>query len=186
VPGSSLVLQTHFQATGVEEEIEPELGLYFTDEPAKKLVTLSLGTTDLDIPAGQADFHVRSSFTLPVALSAVGILPNTHFIGSELRAWATLPDGTEEGLVWIKEWDFNYQKQYWFNAPLVLPAGSTIEMDFRYDNSANNFNNPNYPPKDVGWGLGMDAEVAGLNVQVIVESDEALAKLNEAYAAYRH
>ena len=185
VPGTSLVLQTHFQATGVEEEIEPEVGLYFTEEPTKKLVTLSLGTKDLDLPAGEAAFHVRSSFTLPVALSAVGILPNTHLIGSELKAWATLPDGTEEGLVWIKDWDFNYQKQYWFNASLALPAGTTIEMDFKYDNSADNFNNPNYPPEDVAWGLGMDAEVAGLNVQVVVESDDDLAKLNETYAAYR-
>ena len=58
-------------------------------------------------------------------------------------------------------------------------------MAFRYDNSSDNFDNPNYPPEDVGWGLGLQSEVAGLNVQVIV-AEEYLAALNEAYAEYRN
>ncbi len=182
--GTSIVLQLHFQATGVEEEVQPEIGLYFAEEPATQtLVTLSLGSQALDIPAGEAEHRVESSFRLPVAAKAVGVLPNAHFLGHELKGWATLPDGSEVGLVWIKEWDYNHQKQYWFTEPIELPAGTVIAMDFVYDNSADNFNNPNYPPEAMSWGLSLQNEVAGLNVQLLVD-DADLDELNQAYSTY--
>ncbi len=185
-PGASMVLQLHFQGTGVEETVQPEVGLYFAEEPPSRiLVTLSLGSTDLAIPADDANYRIESRFTLPVAVDVVGVLPNGHQLAAELKGWATLPDGTEEGLVWARKWDYNHQKQYWYDRPLELPAGSVLEMAFRYDNSSDNFDNPNYPPEDVGWGLGLHNEVAGLNVQVIV-AEEDLAALNEAYAEYRN
>ena len=180
-----MVLQFHFQATGVEETVQPEVGLYFADAPPSRiLVTLSLGSTDLKIPADEAAYQVRSSFTLPVPVEIVGVLPNGHQLATELKGWATLPNGAEEGLVWAKKWDYNHQKQYWYDSAVDLPAGTVLEMDFRYDNSSDNFENPNYPPEEVGWGLSLQTEVAGLNVQVIV-ADEDLSALAEAYAEYR-
>ena len=184
-PGTGLTAQIHFQGTGVAMTAQPKIGLYFGDEPLSHLVTVSVGERDFEIPAGDADFHVRSKFTLPVATEATGVLPNAHFLGAELKGWATLPDSSEVGLVWIKEWDFNYQKQYWFRSPVTLPAGTVIEMDFSFDNSDDNFNNPKYPPEDTEWGLSLDGEVAGLNVQLLVNNNEDLAKIERAYATYR-
>ena len=185
-PGASMVLQIHFQATGVEETVEPEVGLYFADSaPSRTLVTVSLGSTDFTIPAEDAAYRIQSRFTLPVPVQAVGVLPNGHRLATEMKGWATLPDGSEEGLVWAKQWDYNHQKQYWYESPIELPEGTVLEMDFRYDNSSDNFDNPNYPPEEVGWGLRLQSEVAGLNVQVIV-ADEHLSALDEAYAEYRN
>ena len=65
---------------------------------------------------------------------------------------ATLPDGTEIPLLRIDEWDFNWQGQYLYREPVILPKGTRIDVVIAYDNSADNPNNPRNPPQTVRWG----------------------------------
>jgi hypothetical protein len=39
-----------------------------------------------------------------------------------------------------------------FKTPLHLPAGSRVDLEAHYDNSAGNPLNPSNPPKMVRWG----------------------------------
>ena len=55
-------------------------------------------------------------------------------------------------LVWIKDWDFNWQGSYAFVEPVRLPKGSVIKLEATYDNSPDNPHNPSSPPKPVSWG----------------------------------
>ena len=75
-----------------------------------------------------------------------------HRLGREMKVTATLPDGTVKPLVWVTDWDFNWQQTYAFRQPLKLPHGSRLELVASYDNSEKNPNNPNRPPKLVSWG----------------------------------
>jgi hypothetical protein len=75
-----------------------------------------------------------------------------HLIGRSMSVFATLPDGTKQDLVVIKDWDFNWQETYQFKEPLVLPRGTRVRVEARYDNSPNNPNNPSNPPRPVRWG----------------------------------
>ena len=76
-----------------------------------------------------------------------------HLLGREMKVWATLPDGTEKPLVWIKDWDFNWQATYQLKEPLFLPKGSKVHLLAYYDNSDKNPRNPNRShPRDVTWG----------------------------------
>jgi hypothetical protein len=60
--GSSIVVQIYFQSTGEEEQEKPQLGLYSAaDPPQLRMVTLSLGTAELGLPAGE-ETVVTSSF----------------------------------------------------------------------------------------------------------------------------
>jgi hypothetical protein len=36
---------------------------------------------------------------------------------------------------------------------VALPAGTTIAMEYTYDNSSQNDDNPSSPPRRVTWGL---------------------------------
>src|SRR5262249_4109697 len=65
---------------------------------------------------------------------------------------AKLPDGTKKPLVWIKDWDLNWQAVYRYERPVFLPAGTVISMRFTYDNSAANPRNPNTPPTRIVAG----------------------------------
>jgi peroxiredoxin len=180
-PGSDLVLQMHYHPTGKPEEDQPSVGLYFTDRPPTRyLMEIPLGSNDIDIPAGAAAYKVRDHFELPVAVEAIGINPHAHYICKEMKVWATLPGGHKKQILWIPSWNFNWQEQYRFAAPLTLPAGTLLELEFSYDNSAANPHNPNRPPKRVVWGLGSGDEMAGAHLQVMPLNQEDTEELGRA------
>jgi Tfp pilus assembly protein PilF len=166
---NDLVLNTHLQPSGKPETIQPTLGLYFTDKPATLHPILLQMENDrlLDIPAGDKDFVVNDDFTLPVDVDLLAIYPHAHYVGKDLRASATLPDGTTESLIHIASWDLNWQAVYRYAEPVTLPRGTTISMRFRYDNSADNIRNPNHPPQRVVAGNRASDEMAHLWLQVL-------------------
>jgi Flp pilus assembly protein TadD len=173
---TDLVLNTHLQPSGKPELIQPTLGLYFTDKPATMHPILLQLDNDrkLDIPPGAKNFLVSDDFTLPVDSSVLAIYPHAHYLGKDLLAFATLPDGTKKTLIHIANWDLNWQAVYRYSQPVDLPAGTTISMRFTYDNSADNIRNPNQPPKRVVAGNRAVDEMAHLWLQVLPrESSDA-------------
>jgi hypothetical protein len=69
-----------------------------------------------------------------------------------MKVWATLPTGEKRWLIWIKDWDFDWQGQYVYKSPVKLPAGTKVEMIYTYDNTADNPRNPSNPPQRVRRG----------------------------------
>ena len=53
-----------------------------------------------------------------------------------MKVNARFPDGTVMPLIWIKDWDFNWQGQYRYKEPIKLPKGTKIELEYVYDNSS--------------------------------------------------
>src|SRR5579863_5230605 len=166
---TDLVLNMHLQPSGKPETLQPTLGLYFTDKPATLHPILLQMENDggLDIPAGAKDFVVSDEFTLPVSVSLLAIYPHAHYLGKNLEALATLPDGKTETLIHIPNWDLNWQAVYRYAEPLTLPAGTKITMRFAYDNSTENVRNPNHPPARVVAGNRATDEMAHLWLQVL-------------------
>ena len=166
---TDLILNTHLQPSGKPELIQPTLGLYFTDKPATlHPILLQLGNDrELDIPPGDKKFLVSDDFVLPVDASVLAIYPHAHYLGKDLLAYATLPNGSRETLIHISNWDLNWQAVYHYAQPLDLPAGTKISMRFTYDNSADNIRNPNDPPIRVMAGNRAVDEMAHLWLQVL-------------------
>ena len=179
--GSRLVMQLHAHPIGKPEAIEPVLGLYFDNHPPRRiLMDVALGSRRIDIPPGEESYTVRDHFELPVDVQVTGIIPHAHYICRDMKAWAELPDGTRRRLLWINDWDFNWQDQFRYKTPFTLPSGTRIEMLFTYDNSVNNIRNPNQPPRRVTWGPGTTDEMAGIHVQVIPRHEEDAHELGMA------
>ena len=179
--GSDIVVQIHFHSRGEPESEQSSIGLYFTDkQPTRSVMDIGLVSRDIDIPPGDHAYKVSDHFEIPVDVHAVGIIPHAHYLCRDIKGWATLPDGTRRWLVWIKDWDFNWQEQYHYSHPIALPAGTRVEMEFTYDNSAANPHNPNSPPKRVVWGPGSTDEMAGLHIQVIPDRAEDIPELGQA------
>jgi Flp pilus assembly protein TadD len=170
---TDLLLNMHLQPSGKPESIQPSVGLYFTDEPATLHPMLLELENDLalKIPAGAKDFHVSDRFTLPVDVDLMAIYPHAHYLGKELQAIATFPDGSRKVLLSIQHWDLNWQGVYSYLHPVSLPKGSTVEMSYSYDNSADNPRNPNRPPIEVFGGNRAQDEMAHLWLQVLPHRD---------------
>ena len=54
----------------------------------------------------------------------------------EISLTATLPEGKVVPMLWIDDWDFNWQGQYHFAEPVPLPKGTRLDLVAYYDNSA--------------------------------------------------
>jgi len=167
---SDLVLQIHYHPSGKAEKDRSTVGIYFTKKPAEKVVAaLPLLKRSLKIEPGEKRHKETVSFTLPVDVEVVGITPHMHLVGKEMKVKAVLPDGKEQGLVWIKDWDFNWQDQYLYTKPVALPKGTKLELEAYYDNSKDNPRNPNDPPKVVRWGEQTTDEMCLCGLQVVTK-----------------
>lgn len=167
--GTDLVLNTHLQPSGKPQVIQPSIGLYFTDHPATKFPMLLQLENDLklDIPPGDKDFPVTDDFTLPVDVDLMAIYPHAHYLGNDLQADATFPDGTKKTLIHIPHWNLNWQAVYRYAQPVLLPKGTKISLRYSYDNSDANPMNPNHPPVRVKGGNRSTDEMCHLWLQVL-------------------
>lgn len=170
--GSDLVVQIHYHPSGKPETDQSSLGLRFGDPPRRGLANLLLGTRQIDLPPGDAHHEITDWLRLPEDIDLIGIAPHAHLLCREMKADAKLPDGTTVPLIWIKDWDFNWQGQYRYAQPVHLPKGSRIEMRYVYDNSSGNPRNPSNPPKRVTFGEQTTDEMALLFLQGVLPHPE--------------
>ena len=156
--GSDFLLQLHFHPTGKPETEKSLIGIYFADKaPDKALSGVQLPAlfgfgAGIDIPAGTKEWVIKDSFTLPGDVRVYMANAHAHYLAREMKAVATLPDGSTKPLLWIKDWDFNWQDSYVYKEPFTLPRGTRIDATITYDNSAANPRNPISPPRRALWG----------------------------------
>jgi tetratricopeptide (TPR) repeat protein len=177
-PGSSLLVQLHLVPTSQPEPIQLRIGFYFTDTPPTvSPVMLRLGRQNIDIPAGDSRYIVTDTYTLPVDVEVQAIQPHAHLLAREIKGDALLPDGTARSLLYIKDWDFHWQDAYQYREPVALPRGTTLRMEYTYDNSANNRHNPATPPVRVRYGQQTSEEMGDLWLQLLPRQRTDLALL---------
>ena len=182
--GADLVLQIHYHLDGKAEEDQSSLGLQFAAAPPTKGLTLYvLGNEHLDIPAGDANYVVKASGVLPMDAEAVAIFPHAHYLCKDMKVDAHLPDGSTVPLIWIKDWDFNWQGAYRYASPVKLPKDTRLEMTYTYDNSAGNPHNPSNPPREVKFGEETTNEMAFAFVSLTLASPEDVPAFRRATRA---
>ena len=138
-PGTDFVLLLHMIAGAKSETVQPTIGLFFSDTPPTRTpISVKLEAKGIDLPAGDSNYVVEDSYVLPVDVEAVSVYPHAHYLGKEMRGTATLPDGSQKDLLWIRQWDFRWQDRYRYQSPLFLPQGTRLSMRFTFDNSAAN------------------------------------------------
>jgi hypothetical protein len=151
--GSDLVLQVHYHPTGKIERDQSAIGIHYVKQESQKaVIPITIVDRRLYLSAGAERHTISGSYTLPIDTTLVVVIPHMHLLGREAKATATLPDGTVEPLVSIKDWDFNWQDQYHLAQPRKFPKGTRLDYEAVYDNSDKNPLNPNTPPKEVTWG----------------------------------
>ncbi len=181
--GSDLVVQYHFHPTGKSEAEKSVIGFYFVKKaPERTLTRVQMPPhyslfSGLDIPAGEKDFVIRDSYTLPVAIDGVGVGAHAHYIGKELKMTATLPDGDVKTLLCIKDWDFAWQDRYFFQQLVPLPQGTRLDVEIHWDNSAGNPHNPSIPPVRVTWGEESKDEMGSVSLIAVPHDEADLATL---------
>ncbi len=193
---ADFLLQMHFHLSGKPETEKSLIGIYFADKaPQKNLFSVELPAlfgvgAGIDIPPGETRFTIRDSFTLPGDVSVYSAIAHAHYLAKEMKATATLPDGSTRPLLWIRDWDFNWQDTYVYKKPFTLPKGTRMDVTIAYDNSADNPRNPITPPRRALWGEQSFDEMGtvGFGFEVLNKADvpafaEALTSRSKAAIA---
>jgi hypothetical protein len=151
--GHTIVMQVHYHRSGKVEKDKSELGIYFAKSKPSKIARFGIFVDPtIKITPGEKSYRVTRTFNIPTEMTFYSVMPHMHLLGREMKVDAKTPDGKSIPLVYIKDWDFNWQMQYEFQKPLMLPKGSQVTVEAVYDNSAGNPRNPNSPPKQVTFG----------------------------------
>src|SRR4030095_15407482 len=180
--GTDLVLQMHLNPTGKPESIQASVGFHFTNvAPTNTPFKILLTSRAIDIPAGEKEYVIKDNLVVPVDVDVLAVLPHAHYLAKEMQGFATLPNGRKEWLILIKDWNFNWQGAYRYAKPVNLPRGSTLSMQFTYNNSSENARNPHNPPQRVTYGPQTTDEMAELWFQVLPRNQEGLEKLSQAF-----
>jgi hypothetical protein len=108
---------------------------------------------DFVIPAGAPRASVVARGAVREDLEALSVHAHMHLLGRAMTVTARLPDGSTRSLLRIDDWDFDWQLRYEYARPVSLPAGTQIEAECVYDNSAGNPANPSKPPRVVTSGF---------------------------------
>lgn len=180
---SDLALQLHFHLSGKEESEQSTIGLYFAKKPTTlHAAEFAIGTVNVDIPPGESRHRMTARLTTPVNLTLVSVTPHMHLIGKEMKVTATLPDGEVRPIVWVNDWDFNWQDQYHYVQPIELPKGTRLDLEAYYDNSEANPANPNSPPRRIEFGLESTHEMCLCGMGILTENPkEDLRALQKAF-----
>ena len=155
--GSILNLQLHYTTNGKETVDASEIGLWFYPEGVVPKERMSgacaciFTPTWTNIPPNDPNFEQRESITIAKDAYIHSMLPHMHFRGKYMRFYADYPDGTQEELINIANYNYNWQLAYTYKEPKFVPAGTKITAVGAFDNSAQNPANPD-PERSVPWG----------------------------------
>ena len=126
-------------------------GLYFSSgQELRYAVNNRRSPTRPLIPPYEEAHRVMGITPVNEPITVYSLTPHMHLRGKSMKWWITYPDGSEEVILDVPEYDFNWQIQYELEPPLKVPAGSKITNVAVYDNSPGNRWNP-APEKPVYW-----------------------------------
>ena len=172
-----LMFQMHYTLTGRPETDRTAVAFWYTEEkPRHQMITSGSGPNGgtgqvrivenveqlelapgagfarvPNIPPHATDFRVTGIWPVHDDVTLYGVWPHMHFRGKDMTYIVSYPDGTEETLLHVPNYDFNWQIEYDFVEPLKVPAGSTLKTVGHFDNSIRNRYNPS-PDQEVYWG----------------------------------
>ena len=188
--GSDIVMQTHFHPSGKREAENGKIAIYFAKSPpSKRIVPIQIPAmfgigVGLKVPAGKSDYRVSESFKVPVDIDLISIGAHAHYICRKAKMTAIRPNGRKSVLLQIDDWDLDWQDRYFFKKPLRIPAGTTLTTELIYDNSSNNPENPNHPPREIRWGRESGDEMGSVTVQVVAAKESERPMLQASLRKY--
>ena len=149
---SDIVMQIHYTANGKEGKDRTTIGVIYATQPPTKLAAGGMAINPrFVIPAGDGNAEVRATLPLTRDTLITGFTPHMHVRGKDMTYIAHHADGTDETLLAVPRYDFNWQITYELAKPKLLPKGTRLEVIAHFDNSTGNKFNPD-PTKDVRWG----------------------------------
>ena len=169
--GTKFIMQMHYNYAAIRENDMSKALFWEVDEPSDVRPSgLTLVNQWFEIPEGSPSYTAEAFSQIvaegeprPTPLTqypgkAWGASGHMHTLGKEIKIDLVKEDGTEECLLHIPKWDFNWQGSYRFKEPLDLVAGDRVRIRCTWDNSQENQaigpDGEQLQTRSVTWGDG--------------------------------
>lgn len=155
---ADLVIQIHYAPSETEQTDRSSVNIFFQKSPTVRQVQ-EFALSPRDLIEGQS-FVIPANtvrtfttyYSVPLDISLIGIAPHMHLLGQNARAYAVTPNNDTINLIKVDKWVFHWQGGYAYRNPVRIPRGSILHYTAEYDNTTDNPENPNSPPRLVTWG----------------------------------
>ena len=135
-----------FRVNGAGETIIANGKELLTDDPGTKAEGTAVAIPS--IPPFADNYELTGVTAYPEPVTIYQFQPHAHHRGKDFTYTVVYPDGREQTLLSVPNYDHRWQMAYELETPLTLPAGSKLVVTAHYDNSRMNRHNP-APEKEV-------------------------------------
>jgi mono/diheme cytochrome c family protein len=141
MPGTQVYLQMHYnkepgEGSGRWDHSQVAFKFKPKNERIDKLASWdAVGNRDFEIPPGVQNWEVGASRVFEHDTTIYALLPHAHLRGKSAKYVAFYPDGTQETLLDVPWYDWNWQTNYEYKDPKFIPAGTRIEYSMTFDNT---------------------------------------------------
>ena len=147
-----IVFQMHYTVSGTATTDLTQLGLYVADAPpSRELVTSSAFDVDFVIPPNSQHVQVSATKRFDRAATLFEFSPHMHYRGSSAKYTLEYPNGSDEVILNVPAYFFDWQALYRLDEPISIPAGTVLRCEGEFDNSIQNRYNPD-PSARVTFG----------------------------------
>jgi hypothetical protein len=154
-PGQQFRFQMHYTPYGKETVEKTKVGLYFYPEGSPPEImrrSAVIANAGIQIPPNTPRHEETAYITFPEKATLFSIFPHAHYRGDSMAISLLKPGATSEELILsIPKYDFNWQRGYDFKEPISIAPGTKLITRYVYDNSDRNPANPD-AKITVTWG----------------------------------
>ena len=150
--GGKLSFSMHYTTTGKAASDQTQIG-YYTLKQAPDFIKRSTVISDfaLRIPKGEARHKEIAYLEFPADAYLYTLYPHAHYRGWSVELKQIDADGKETMLLSLPKYDFNWQRDYDPETPILIKGGTKLMATWIYDNSEHNKANPD-STINVTWG----------------------------------
>ena len=127
LPGKAdVVVQIHYHPSGKPETDRSRIGLALRQEAgqADRCTGVLPSIRPQDRRPATRIIEAKAQWRIPDRRRArMAVTPHMHMLGRDMHMAVTYPDGRDQDLITIADWDFGWQNTYYFEKPLDLPEG---------------------------------------------------------------
>lgn len=159
-PNDRLLMQMHYSRVpnAASQVDRTRIGIHWAEQPVENLARVSwLGTIGIDIPPN-SEATATSECEVGGPVQILSAAPHMHTLATGFKGNILRANGTQECLIDIPRWDFNWQGGYQFKQPIQLDEGDRITSECRWYNNTD---------AQVGFGEGTGDEMCFNFVYVV-------------------
>lgn len=134
--GQRLSIELHYDTALTTSSIDVQFHL--AGEGARDMAHFFFPNGSFRIPPYARDFVVESATVTPRAWMLHGLNVHMHHRGTRMRVRARLPGQAWRTLLSVPWHRVEWQRYYWLDEPMLLPAGTELQSDGAFDNSSFN------------------------------------------------